>query len=174
MGYARGGRVVATALPKPSRRWPVLRFNALPIAAARIEVARVAIPAGWGRSEVRTALRPRPKWPVVVCGPGEALSLGDPDDARTQLASAGVQRGLAAPGGADQQVIDPLTPEAPSHHHRVLVQVIAKVLSETLPVRMQASKSGSARLIVQVPRQGEPSDYATVRKQLRAVYGEAL
>lgn len=151
------GRVVASALPKPSRRWPVLRFNALPIAAARIEVARVAIPAGWRRSDARAALRPRPKWPVVVCGPGEVLTLGDPDDARSDLAFAGVQRGLAPPGEVGTAGINPLAVDAPPHHHRVLVQAIAKMLSETLPVRMQASKSGSARLIVQAPRQGEPS-----------------
>lgn len=168
------GRVVAAALPKPSRKWPVLRFNALPIAAARIEVARVALPAGWRRSDARAALRPRPKWPLVVCGPGEVLALGDPDDARSQLVSAGVQRGLAAPGEAALEVIDPLAVEASPHHHRVLVQAIAKMLSETLPVRMQASKSGSARLIVEGPRQGEPSHFANVRKQLRIAYGDAL
>jgi hypothetical protein len=168
------GRAIASALPKPSRKWPVLRFNALPIVAARIDVARVAVPADWRRSDVRAALRPRAKWPVVVCGPGEVLALGDPNDARLHLASAGGQRALPAPGEAGNVSIDPLAVTAPSHHKRVLVQAIAKTLSEALPVRMQASKSGSARLIVEGPRQGEPNHFAAVRKRLRTAYAEEL
>jgi hypothetical protein len=173
-GLRPKGRVIAAALPKPSSKWPVLRFNALPLVAARMEIARVVLPAGWRRSDVRAVLVPRPKWPVVVCGPGEVLALGDPEDAQSQLASKAAQRGLDPPSEAGTVVIDPLAVEAASHHHSVLVQLIAQMLTETLPVRMQATKSGAARLIVEGPRQGEPSHFETVRKQLRVVYGEAL
>lgn len=169
-GLRPAGRVIAAALPKPSRKWPVLRFNALPIVAARIEAARVVLPAGWRRSDVRAVLRPRSSWPVVVCGPGEVLTFGDPGAALAQLAGAADARGLAAPVDAGAVVIEPLAVDADAHHRSFLVQAIARMLSETLPVRMQATRNGTAKLIVQRPRQGEASHFSTVRKRLHAAY----
>lgn len=173
-GLRPKGRVIAAALPKPSSKWPVLRFNALPLVAARMEIARVVLPAGWRRPDVRAVLVPRPKWPVVVCGPGEVLALGDPENAQSQLASKAAQRGLDPPREAGTVVIDPLTVDAASHHRSLLVQLIAQMLTQSMPVRMQATKSGAARLIVEGRQQGEPSHFETVRQQLRVVYGEAL
>lgn len=173
-GLRPAGRLVPAASPTPSRKWPVLRFNALPLLEARVEVAHAVLPSGWRRGDVRAVLRPRSMWPVVVCGSGEVLALGDPSSARLQLASEASTRGVAPPVDASTVVIDPLAVDAAAHHRSVLVQVIAKMLTHTLPVRMQATKSGTARIIVEAPRRGETGNSAAARARLRSVYDEPL
>lgn len=78
-------RATPAALPTASRRWPVLRFNAIPILDANVEVTRVAVSNDWTRRHVHRALRPRTEWPVVVNGPGEVLCLARPEDAMNAL-----------------------------------------------------------------------------------------
>lgn len=94
-------RAVPAAIPKPTRNWPVLRFNALPLLEGSIAATRVVIPAGWGRGDVRRALHPRRRWPVVANGPGEMLCIGDPAEALAALTEASREHDRPAPGPAE-------------------------------------------------------------------------
>ncbi|GAA4362985.1 SIR2 family protein [Nocardioides caricicola] len=167
-------RRTPAALPAHSRQWPVLRFNALPVLEASVEVTRVEIPAGWTRSEVRRALHPRNQWPVVVNGPGEMLCLGDPHLAVALLADAANQKSLPAPGPATTAHLNLLADDTPFHQQTLLRQVVAHLITQRLPVRMQTSKDGTPELIITPPADGEPAAFGTARAQLADAYAGQL
>jgi hypothetical protein len=168
-------RTTPAALPTHSREWPALRFNAVPVVAASVELTRVVIPTEWNRSAVRSAMAPRPEWPVVVNGPGEMLCLGSPDTALSLLAGAAARKSLPIPGPSTTTRIDLLADEAPVHHQTVLLQVIAHAsLQQLLPVWTRTDKRGAPELIVTTPATGEPAAFATARSQLNNAYNDRL
>lgn len=167
-------RTTPSALPRHSRDWPVLRFNALPVLQASAEVTRVAVPAGWRRHDVRRAMTPRAAWPVVVNGPGEMLCLGNPDAAVSLLAEAAKQKSLPQPGPATTSRIDLLAEDAAAHHQLVLLQLTAHVLQQALPLRMRTGKHGDPELIATEPETNEATAVATARTHLSQAYEEPL
>ncbi|UOY03223.1 SIR2 family protein [Blastococcus sp. PRF04-17] len=167
-------RTTPAALPRHSRDWPVLRFNALPVAEASVEVTRIAVPAGWRRRMVRNAMTPRADWPVVVNGPGEVLCLGEPEAALRLLGDAARLNSLPHPGPATTSQIDLLADDAPAHHQLVLLQVVAHALQQSMPLRMRTGKDGNPELIVTDPAAEEAAGQADARTRLRLVYDGPL
>lgn len=167
-------RAVPAAVPTPTRNWPVLRFNALPILEGSITATRVAIPAGWRRGDVRRALLPGPRWPVVVNGPGEVLCTGNPAEALAALAEAGREHDRPAPGPAETVTLDLLADDAAFHHQTLLLQAAARAITSAMPVRMHTDGRGSPELIVNSPANGEPSEFQAVRARLQKAYQAPL
>jgi SIR2-like domain len=167
-------RAVPAAIPTPTRNWPVLRFNALPILEGSITATKVAIPAGWGRGDVRRALHPRRSWPVAVNGPGEMLCVGDPKDALAALVEAGRDHERPAPGPAETVSLDLLADDAPFHHHTLLLQAVARAITIATPVRMHTDGRGAPELVINSPAEGEPSEFEAVRTRLKQAYQTPL
>ena len=167
-------RAMPAAIPVPTRNWPVLRFNALPLLEGSITATRVTIPAGWTRGDVRHALFPRRRWPVVVNGPGEMLCIGEPKDALAALVEAGRKHKRPIPGPAEAVTIDPLADNAPFHHQTLLLQAVAHAITMAAPVRMQTGGRGSPELIVNPPGDNEPSEFEDLRARLEQAYQTKL
>jgi hypothetical protein len=167
-------RTTPSAVPSPSREWPVLRFNALPVIEASAELTRVNLPTGWNRRAVRNAMTPRVDWPVVVSGPGEMLCLGNAEAVSQRLAEAASRDSLPLPGQAATIQIDLLDAHAPHHHQTVLLQAVAHALQQVLPVRMQSGKGGSPTLIVTAPSADETAAFAAARSRLERAYEGSL
>lgn len=167
-------RAVPAAIPTPTREWPVLRFNALPVLSADVTVSRVALQTGWTRTEVRDAMQPRRSWPIVVNGPGEVIFTGNPVDAIVALTQAAAQRNLPKPGRVEAVRLDLLAQDAPSHHQAVLLQAVANALADALPIWPRTGHGGIQELVVRAPFEGEPSEFAGMRSILSRAYGDRL
>ena len=167
-------RALPAAIPSSTREWPVLRFNALPILEAKVEVGRVTLPRGWKGSHVREAMQPRSAWPVVVSGPGEMICLGDPEIALAALLETARSQDLPDPGPAQTVSLDLLAEDAAYHHQAVLLQALAYALAQALPLWPRTARAGVQELIVSQPSQGEPTSFGHIRMRLEAAYENKL
>jgi hypothetical protein len=167
-------RALPAAISGSTREWPVLRFNALPVLKAELEISRVTLPGGWPRARVREALMPRTTWPVVVSGPGEVICLGDPEAARAALSDTAKARDLPEPGPAQTVILDLLAEDAPPHHQTVLLQAMAYALAQVLPLWPRTDRSGVQELIVTEPSPNEPTSFGKIRATLGAAYDNDL
>lgn len=160
-------RVAPAALPTPSRQWPVLRFNALPVLDATVEATRVSLSSDWTRRHVHRALRPRTEWPVVVQGPGEVLCLARPEDAMTALKLYASDEQLPDPLSATSSRIDLVGPAIPFHHRKLLIQLIAHALQQVRPVWVTSDRHGNVDVVVSVETSRDAPDYLQMRQALR-------
>ena len=163
-------KVSPAALPTTSRKWPILRFNALPIFEARVMVTRVEIPSQWRRGDVRRALLPRTEWPIVVNGPGEVLCLGDPQAVVTCLRADPTLASQGEPGPASEVALDLVADDAPFHYRTLLLQLLGRAVAEAAPVRMRTTGSGAPELIIEGLRDGEPQQFDIIRTKLKGAY----
>lgn len=167
-------KVSPAALPTPSREWPVIRFNALPIFEALVTVTRVEIPGEWRRADVRRALLPRSEWPIVVNGPGEVLCLGDSEAAVACLRADPTLMSQGEPRLASEVALDLVADDAPFHYQTLLLQLIGRAVAEAMPVRMRTTGSGAPELIIEGHREGEPQEFKAIRTKLGRAYGGPL
>ncbi len=163
-------RTIPAALPAPTRHWPVLRFNALPILDATATVARVTVGTEWTRRHVHRALRPRSEWPVVVSGPGEILCLADPQQAMSALTTYAAGMRLPPPEGATLQQCDLIASGAPFHHRKLLIQLFAHALQQTRPVWVTSDRRGNVDVVVSVANDRDRREYQPMRRSLREAY----
>ena len=167
-------KVSPAALPTTTRKWPVLRFNALPIFEASVTVTRVQIPSEWRRGDVRRAFLPRSEWPIVVNGPGEVLCLGDPAAALACLRADPTLASQGEPGAASEVALDLLADHAPFHYQTLMLQLLGRAVAESTPVRMRTTGNGAPELIIEGPHEGEPQQFTTIRTKLNHAYGGPL
>ncbi|TAK68537.1 MAG: SIR2 family protein [Actinomycetota bacterium] len=167
-------RSVPAALPTNRQNWPVLRFNALPLLEASVTVTRVVIPSAWRRGEVRRAFHPTDEWPIVVSGPGEVLCLGKPEAALDCLRADPNLADRGTPGPAEEVELDLLAPDAPRHHHNLMLQLLARAVAEVAPVRMRVARGGSPNLLLEGTLEGEPAGFQRIRTGMNRAYEGSL
>lgn len=163
-------RSVPAAIPRSNRKWPVLRFNALPILNASVTATCVAVPSTWRRGDVRKAMHPRDQWPVVVSGPGQVLCLGEPDDALRALQQAAANIGTGEPGPAEGVTLDLLADDAPLHHRTFLLQLLGRAIAKVTPLWMRTTGIGSPEMMVESRRDGDPAHFHEMRAKLKQAY----